>query len=1512
MSALGSLIVKLALEYAEYTKALDKTEQETMARAKKMQDSFDALGEGVKGKLTAVAGAVAGMFAVGNITAAIDSTLTRMEELARASETLKVPTENMAGLRLAAEMTGVEFNDLVMGMGTLSTEAVEGNEAWEALGIKVKDSNGKFKDSESLLYEVADALSSAEGGTAKLHAAMKLLGEDDGVKLLPLLAMGSQGMKDMQAQARELGLTFSAETAAGAEELRGTMRLTHAALEGMTTTVITDSMPALQNAASALLKMASDSTTAGTSSAMLTGIIRGLATAFAGGVAVFDVTGRVLAGLGATTIPIVVAGFQQAGALIAGVAVAVQRVLAGDFKGAADIVGMTVDDIKAIGAKAMNEAAGAGAASLDDIADAGRRAQDALAQIWSDDTKSEVASVTAAMEAQAKALGALGDAKKKAEEEEKKRKAETEARKKTEAQASAQMIGAAEKETEAITGRVQAEREKLAVMWMSTEQQAEYEAQTLRTTAAEKDAYATALENAAVHAGPYQSAYLAAAAAAKKQAEALRELAGLTTQRADAEAWKRGSEEQAKASEKAAEDASKSWGDAAASIESSITDALMRGFESGSGFAENFVAVAKNMFSTLVLRPGIQAVIMPATGQAGAGVSGGALFGVNENFSAGMKEGARWAGEGGFDWARAGVAQMQSGATQGGAGLLLGGAGAYVSAAMLAYSIGREIQGDYKLSGVPDGIGSILHRAFGRTDKQTTEAGLSGEFSASGADVREYRDWKQKGGWFRSDKTGTDYSAVSSEVDEVLDARLAAMGAAVAGFAAALGLSADATNTYSQQIRIKLGEDEAANQAAIDAAVTAFSDGLVAAMGQGVAQFRQQGETLSQTLARLGSGTQAVDSAWRAAGADAAAAFASGLAGASQKADLVNKMGGVDAYVQAEAAAYAALYPERVRFGQQLQLMRSDLAALGLTLPDTKEQLTAMIEGLDLTTEAGREAYAALVRVAPQYVAITDALAALDAGDVSAVVSELDALSGSFGGLLSSVTSVRDSIAQAIAQISGASRVQTPAEIAAQLSGVIIPQVPGSSAVQSASGALAASVERVNTLQGAVPGLVSERESAADALAAAESSLSAGRDVLSGVVRLLADTQKSLAEGRAAQIKNPDPGWPALEQVLVQKINEMTAQVSELSAFVDKSSADRDAAQSELTAATAAVAAAEAALATARADAATASEFLLEVQSDYTAALTEYVASASVGVTQLTRLRDETLAYYEAQRALATGMHSSAAALRGTADAIMFAGLSPEQQLAKLQAEWVTLVASAGSATGSVLAGVGDDLNSIMQPLLNTAQQVFGTGEGYQSILQAVLGQSAAVADRLDALAPAGYEDASLALLGQIDGSLAQLEDAAAAQNALIVNAIRGGADTTAAGLRAIVAALTGQTVPAFENGGFHGGGVRLVGERGPELELTGAARYYSAADTRDILTGGRGGPGSPAQQSPADRERIGRLELIVSRLEQQNGELVGLLEEQQQMNRELLHAVRGMSRKLGEIEEPLRLAVAR
>lgn len=62
--------------------------------------------------------------------------------------------------------------------------------------------------------------------------------------------------------------------------------------------------------------------------------------------------------------------------------------------------------------------------------------------------------------------------------------------------------------------------------------------------------------------------------------------------------------------------------------------------------------------------------------------------------------------------------------------------------------------------------------------------------------------------------------------------------------------------------------------------------------------------------------------------------------------------------------------------------------------------------------------------------------------------------------------------------------------------------------------------------------------------------------------------------------------------------------------------------------------------------------------------------------------------------------------------------------------------------------------------------------------------------------------------------------------------------------------------IAAFAAGGWHGGGLRIVGENGPEIEATGPARYYSATQTRSLMSGGE----DMAAELRALRKEVARL----------------------------------------------------
>lgn len=164
------------------------------------------------------------------------------------------------------------------------------------------------------------------------------------------------------------------------------------------------------------------------------------------------------------------------------------------------------------------------------------------------------------------------------------------------------------------------------------------------------------------------------------------------------------------------------------SIGNSLTDALLRGFESGKSFAKSFRDMLVNMFKTLVLRPIIQPIAMSAamavTGALGlpgtAGASGGGV-GIGDIYSLGKaaaSSGAAFNSFGGYDIGATSLDALQgSSAFSGLTDLFSSGAG---------NSLGGSLAGSAGgLSGVLPYAGALLQLAGGNVKGAAISGGLT-------------------------------------------------------------------------------------------------------------------------------------------------------------------------------------------------------------------------------------------------------------------------------------------------------------------------------------------------------------------------------------------------------------------------------------------------------------------------------------------------------------------------------------------------------------------------------------------------------------------------------------------------------------------------------------------------------------------------------------------------------------------------------------------------------------------
>lgn len=98
---------------------------------------------------------------------------------------------------------------------------------------------------------------------------------------------------------------------------------------------------------------------------------------------------------------------------------------------------------------------------------------------------------------------------------------------------------------------------------------------------------------------------------------------------------------------------------------------------------------------------------------------------------------------------------------------------------------------------------SLLGKVFGRAAPKVTGQGITGTYGFEGITGQNFADWKAKGGWFRSDKKGTNYSSLSSEVDQFFDAAAQSVKRGALQLAEQAGMD---INAQLAKVKVSLGK----------------------------------------------------------------------------------------------------------------------------------------------------------------------------------------------------------------------------------------------------------------------------------------------------------------------------------------------------------------------------------------------------------------------------------------------------------------------------------------------------------------------------------------------------------------------------------------------------------------------------------------------------------------------------------------------------------------------------------
>jgi hypothetical protein len=418
---------------------------------------------------------------------------------------------------------------------------------------------------------------------------------------------------------------------------------------------------------------------------------------------------------------------------------------------------------------------------------------------------------------------------------------------------------------------------------------------------------------------------------------------------------------------------------------------------SGSGSAMDLISAGQKVYEGFTKGfAGIGGTLGTAVSQLGS------LFGSSSvsAFGAGMGMTGSQASAAAAAYNGAGMSGIGSSITAGSStGAALGSIGTIGAGVMGGIYGGRALSGGYGRAGVVNGgtavgaavgtmivpvigtalgalvgglLGGAYNRLFGYKDKEIQSKGISGNFDMHGFDGNTYADWKQKGGWFRSDKHGQDRGALDPATQDAFNQGFAALKSTTLDFAKSLGITSDVVNGYSHKINLVLTDDAAKNQQAITDLFTTMSDELAAQVLPSVAQFAKAGESASTTLQRVATDFKAIDAVMTTMGRTFGAVGTDSIAARER---LVDLSGGIEAFGNQAAFFVQNFYSEADKAKMLQKPLQEQMDALGLSSIKTTAQFKDAVLALDLTTEAGAKQYAALMALAPQFKVVADYMA---------------------------------------------------------------------------------------------------------------------------------------------------------------------------------------------------------------------------------------------------------------------------------------------------------------------------------------------------------------------------------------------------------------------------------------------------------------------------------------------------------------------------------------------------------
>lgn len=270
------------------------------------------------------------------------------------------------------------------------------------------------------------------------------------------------------------------------------------------------------------------------------------------------------------------------------------------------------------------------------------------------------------------------------------------------------------------------------------------------------------------------------------------------------------------------------------------------------------------------------------------------------------------------------------------------------------------------------GLRSITDKIFGgSTETKIKETGLSvgasslADILSGGVSAQQYAKIKTTtdGGWFGSDKTSYSYKYqdLDSGVSQMLNLVFQSLGSSIVSLSEAFGVDTKNALDYvfkETKLNLKGMTSEEMNTAISEYISTTADNAAQALFGNLLGKYQQLNEGLMETATRVLRNKEIIED-YVTKTNKAFTGTTDQIIGFTES--LVDLGGTLDDLTDNIQTYINAFYSDAER---QAMLAQDLMDAMGGNMPGSRSGFRAMVEGLDLTTEAGQRGYVTMMKLA--------------------------------------------------------------------------------------------------------------------------------------------------------------------------------------------------------------------------------------------------------------------------------------------------------------------------------------------------------------------------------------------------------------------------------------------------------------------------------------------------------------------------------------------------------------------